>query len=477
MIAQLLNREFVASAAEMIARDLKDASRPEERRAGAAHISDQVDYGEFAAADAALSRAIEGELGPPAPARDLTPERPGSEGAAKPLEDFAYMPRNRELSLLQSALERWLTEHASEHVASEPPPDDRRGGGEETAITGTYLPDFPPEESDDRRWFGRFETSQPKVFSDPRWVSAVFAMGLRAAKGKRSFNPAPAILEEELRPDVRLVIVGDWGTGIERALKVRDRIAEELQRGLDAHLQQHVIHLGDVYYSGWEDEYRSRFLEPWPVPAGERERIGSWTLNGNHDMYSGGHGYFDTCLTDGRFAPQQQSSWFRMDTPAWRIVGLDTAWQDGDLQEPQAEQVAEWAARAGGRRLLLLSHHQLLSAYSHPIPELGSKLAPVLQGPGVDAWFWGHEHRCVLYTADQGVRNGRCIGHGGVPEYMPRTDADPYKPPAAWEFRGRKPKLGQPWNTFGFAVLDFDGPRVKVRYVDEDGNCVRREEL
>jgi hypothetical protein len=476
LIAQLLNREFMTAVAQMISVDLRDASSPDDRRSGAPHISDDVDYDEFAVAADALGAAIEKELTGEPPSEDLPGAAEGSEPPTKPREDFVYLPRSREVSLLQSALDRWLTEQASDYVADEPPPDDRRSGGQETAISSAYLPDFPPEESDDRRWFGRFETSSPKVFSDPRWISAVFAMGWRTANGRHDFNPQPALLED-LRPDVRLIIVGDWATGIDRALSVRDRIGEELERGLRDGLEQHVVHLGDVYYSGWKHEYESRFLGPWPVPANERDRIGSWTLNGNHDMYSGGHGYFETCLEDERFERQSRSSWFRIDTPNWRIIGLDSAWIDGDLQEPQPEQVAQWIAEAGGRRIMLLSHHQLFSAYSHDTKGLGEKLAPVLQDGGVDAWFWGHEHRCVLYEPSRGVKYARCVGHGGVPEYMPRTDADPYKRPAAWEFRGRKPKLGQPWNTFGFAVLDFDGSDVQVRYIDEDGNCVYREEL
>lgn len=478
MIAQLLNRDFMRSAATLIAKDLEAATKPDGRRGGAPHISDGVGDGELIAAGSALRTALDEELDDVEERLDKpSPEPQDGQSAEKPYEDFVYMPRSRAVSLLQSSLELWLTEQAPQHVSYEPPPDDRRGAGQEIAVTGAYMPDFPLEESDDRRWFGRFETSTPKVFSDPRWVSAVFAMAWGKAVGKHPFNPDPAVLDEELRPDARFIVMGDWATGIDRALKVRDQIARELERGLERGLQQQVVHLGDVYYSGWKHEYESRLLEPWPVPQDQRELIGSWTLNGNHDMYSGGHGYFDTCLKDERFAPQGQSSWFRMDTPNWRIIGLDTAWKDSDLQEPQPQQVAEWIASAGKRRIMLLSHHQLLSAYSHGIPILGQRLAPVLSNGGIDAWFWGHEHRCVLYEPTGGLEHGRCVGHGGVPEYMPRTEHDPYKPPSVWEFRGRKPKLGQPWNTFGFAVLDFDGPNIEVRYVDEDGNCVKRERL
>jgi hypothetical protein len=47
---------------------------------------------------------------------------------------------------------------------------------------------------------------------------------------------------------------------------------------------------------GEKDEYMERMFPFWPVTSAERNSIGSWSLNGNHDMYSGGEGYFDTLL-------------------------------------------------------------------------------------------------------------------------------------------------------------------------------------
>ena len=141
----------------------------------------------------------------------------------------------------------------------------------------------------------------------------------------------------------------------------------------------------------------------------------SWSLNGNHDMYSGGFGYFGTLLADPRFRAQRSpdgkpTSFFRLRSPSWDFVGLDTAWdtdvtsagQIAVLQDPQAEYVADVAA-GSSRRLVLFSHHQLVSFYDQA--DLGTtlpgKLAPVLQKDRVTAWWWGHEHRAVTYGAAQ----------------------------------------------------------------------------
>jgi hypothetical protein len=97
----------------------------------------------------------------------------------------------------------------------------------------------------------------------------------------------------------------------------------------------------------------------------------------------------------------------------------------------------------------------------------------------VRAWFWGHEHRCAFYAPHLGVEYARCIGHGGVPVYQFRTDNDPYKYPATYEFRDAFrtfPLSPERWALFGFAVLDLapDG-NASVSYVNENGTVHKTE--
>jgi hypothetical protein len=297
-------------------------------------------------------------------------------------------------------------------------------------------------------------------------VRSKLAEGIRLFRGKRDFNERPAPPCET--PDrMRLVIVGDWGSGLPRARKVADAMGTVLEEGLAGGLAQHVIHLGDVYYSGWGHEYRRRMLPHWPVQPEEARAIGSWSLNGNHDMYAGGYGYYDVLLGDARFARQAQSSYFSLVNKHWKILGLDTSWEDAALCAPQPT----WLAREleDPRRILLLSHHQLFSAYEGVSDALTTKVFPILEQRPIDAWFWGHEHRCMTYKPFANVGYGSCIGHGGVPVYQWHGEQDPYPSPGTYEYRAYLQKGLEHWALFGFAVLDFDGAKVAVHYIDENG--------
>ena len=308
--------------------------------------------------------------------------------------------------------------------------------------------------------------------TDSGWACVLLAEGIRKIRGFRRFNDRPAD-PVKIGNRARVVLVADWATGIPRAQKVGSAMREELFGDGGGGREQHVIHLGDVYYSGWEREYKKRFLPYWPVRENERDRVSSWCLNGNHDMYSGGFGYFDFLLADPRFARQQGSSYFSLRNDHWHILGLDTAYKDESLHGRQPEWV-ESELTSSGRAGLLLSHHQLFSAYDPVKPDLRDRVGRVLDAGRVRAWFWGHEHRCALYAPRDGVEYARCIGHGGVPVYAPSGAA-----PATvdYEFRDSFGGLFEHWSLFGFAVVDFEDDRMKVRYVNEDGQTHHEETL
>src|SRR5215510_47693 len=104
---------------------------------------------------------------------------------------------------------------------------------------------------------------------------------------------------------------------------------------------------------------------------------------------------------------------------------------------------------------------------------MNEKLAPVITAAGkIKSWFWGHEHRFMLFSESQNVEFGRLVGHGGVPVYMTHKEGDAYPQPGLYEARRFLPKLLglEHWAYFGFAVLDFTGDRIDVRYFDEEGN-------
>jgi hypothetical protein len=327
---------------------------------------------------------------------------------------------------------------------------------------------------------------------DPDWYVFI-AKGVleRLAEGNAPFNQAPAEYND-MAEDARLVIVGDWGTGLPRARDVATHMHEAIDTALASNRQVHVVHLGDVYYSGLETEDQRRFLDLWPVSREQAEAgVTSWSLNGNHDMYSGGFGYFGILLQDPRFKSQRSpdgrpASFFRLRSPFWDFVGLDTAWdtdvtsagQVAVLQDPQGRYAADVAA-GSSRKLVLFSHHQLVSVYDKG--DLGSTLpaglAPVLDRNRVTAWWWGHEHRAITYEAADGVRYPRCLGNGGVPILPDAAPPAGSAPSITWRSMRTVAEDGQVRARFGFAVLDLQPDRIEVAYVDDDGYTAHAETI
>jgi calcineurin-like phosphoesterase family protein len=335
---------------------------------------------------------------------------------------------------------------------------------------------------------------------DPLWLETKLAEGWAMLDRKPAFPAAPAE-PVHLARDARVIVVGDWGTGLPAAQQVARRIAERLEEGRGR--EQHLIHLGDVYYSGWREEYETRFLPYWPLSRGETDVL-CWALNGNHDMYSGGHGYFGFLLHDPRFRghwvsgsdAQPPASFFSLENDAWQILGLDSAYTDHDLADPQTEWIAEKVRAAPGRRTMLLSHHQPFSAYELPSQAMTGKVQQALGGEHqLDAWIWGHEHRATVYAdhLPPYLKLGACVGHGGVPQPMPDpplggaperqppADASAAAPAAAapeaaagyvpksWALEETETADGNAWLRGGFAVLDFDEANLAIQYVDEHG--------
>jgi hypothetical protein len=469
MIAQVLSRSFLLPWLDAVELELQ--SRVDKN---------DDDAGEFAAALADIAQARDtGIVGQPDDSADAGADRRRGWDDESTLDERSFFSRGPVMSLLQSAIEeRVEDEHAELMRRDDAEATRRRGFGDDLPpVTDTVLEIDDTDIEPGRRLFGRF---QPADF---RWVAEIgIAKALSMFRNRHPFNAQPADVVG-LADDARLVIVGDWGSGLPRAQRVAEHMRAKITEGVTAGRQVHAIHLGDVYYSGFGREYENRFLPYWPVKPEEADVISSWCVNGNHDMYSGGHGYFNTLLADPRFACQQQSSWFRIENEHWRIVGADTAWDERGihdsrtergLADPQASQLQQWAAE-DDKPFLLLSHHQLFSSYETPGPYLRHKLEPLLAAERIRAWFWGHEHKCVVYEPHDGVEYGRCIGHGGVPVY---TFGGPKQEPAiTWAERRELEGTLEPWAVFGFAVADFEGPRIHLSYIDEYGEQIYEETL
>lgn len=466
MIEQVLHRDFVLARLEEVSDFLSGEA---ERRGPATQAPEAEDLssGDY---DETLSHvrlalgaersSTTGQKGFEAPPSERRGETPA------PLDDFSYFSRDMVVSNLQYALEAYFTEgpdtRRDDERAGEAAPAGRRGG--EPAVTaGLRLPIGETRDLDNRRVFEQFS------ITDIGWVSSLLAMGVRRFRRRHDFSSTPPAPRRIAR-DARLLLIADWGTGIPRAAKVADHMREVLAQGLTSGREQHVLHLGDVYYAGWQKEYERRFLPFWPVDPARAGEIGSYCLNGNHDMYAGGFGYFDYLLAEPRFKPYHQGcSYFRLFNDDWNIMALDTAWDDNGLKNPQQDWVQQNLNAAG--RSMLLSHHQPFSAYKGESDgsSIRKKLQSTLDTGAVTAWFWGHEHRHVNYDSAMGVKYGRLIGHGGVPVYRSGDPDGGNSALARFVYRDSIDSGLEHWAKMGFAVLDFNGPSVAVRYINEDG--------
>jgi hypothetical protein len=276
----------------------------------------------------------------------------------------------------------------------------------------------------------------------------------------------------------RLALFGDWATGLYGAPVCAKTIAAGSRPDV-------VLHLGDTYYSGTDDEMNERLIAFWPEVTGALNR----TCNGNHEMYTGGDAYFKHALA--KFS--QPASYFAMQNDRWLLVGLDTAYADHDLHGDQVAWLEGLVSRAGDRKLILFSHHQPFSLLDSQGPKLVAKLANLLSAKRIFAWYWGHEHHCVLYEAHRawGLL-GRCVGHGGFPYFREEQFGQaPDRPtwrrlesknlvPAAIVLDGQNPYVKdheKEYGPHGYATLEFEGGDVFETINDADGTVLRAQPL
>jgi len=289
---------------------------------------------------------------------------------------------------------------------------------------------------------------------------------------------------------VQVAIAGDWGTGTNEAEVVTESMAPKNAR------PHYTIHLGDIYYVGDRPSIDENCLgqrnpanQYMPVEW-RHGQLGSFALNGNHEMYATGEPYFSTflpslgCIENGK-AIGQFVSFFCLENDYWRVIGLDTGYHSRGLPFlsslgrklplllPSCRlpgKLIEWLKTVVKiqddmhRGLVLLSHHQYYSAFEENYTRPAAQLSSLINRPVL--WFWGHEHRMVGYHL-QGPKNiqahGRCVGHGGMP--VERSEKSPNREMVLFadnRVYSRQDNFG--WN--GYVTLDFDDANLTVRYFD-----------
>lgn len=308
---------------------------------------------------------------------------------------------------------------------------------------------------------------------DPRWAeaAAVYAEYFVAQGKAIPYKSVKTILDpliETLPLQVRVAIVGDWGTGQQAALTVLSQI-----KGFNPQI---IVHLGDVYYAGTQYEYDNYFSAIWlqvfGVAPGQPGCPTLYNLSGNHDMYSGGQAYYKLLQSIG-----QPASFFVLRNNNWQLLSMDTGLHDANpvslghaptfLDRDEAAWVCDKVSKQGTRKTILFSHHQLFSGYEKigdsPVNQsLFTQLKEIL--PQTTMWFWGHEHNLVVFDKYFGIY-GRCIGHGAFPVGIdePPETVLPGVPVVASVHLDK----GVSFYRHGYAILDIDGPTASISYYED----------
>lgn len=270
---------------------------------------------------------------------------------------------------------------------------------------------------------------------DLKWLYAFgnYLLNLIHPGGIAPFGTNPFCEEMESGKDgtVRIMVIGDWGTGLFDKGDNYDPVKDILEM-VPVLKPDYLIHLGDVYYAGTEDrlppgEEQKNFLSLWP----KMPKKHSFTLNSNHEMYGGANGYFNIALgvkpaKTTPFSHQNGTSYFALTFGDWAIVGLDAAYHDpsslymlGGLGEessyPDQYELLR-KATANARKVMLLSHQTAMNTEGNtPLP-LWHDVENIVQP---DYWYWGHIHLGIVYSEQScigksGVK-ARCVGHSAVP--------------------------------------------------------------
>jgi hypothetical protein len=305
-------------------------------------------------------------------------------------------------------------------------------------------------------------TELPFDPSDPGWKTIAEEKLKAVSRGKHPFtsHTDQNSFRYELPRDASVALFSDWGSGEATAQRVMQQIA--------AARPTHAIHLGDVYYAGTPKESRERFLDIIERHGPSKDSCRYFALAGNHDYYSGGYAYFETILP----ALGQKASYFNLRNDQWQIIGLDSAYEEYGLQKPQLEWLTA-QLDPPARRSILLSHHQLFSPYDKRMTKstLLNKAKALL--PQIYAWFWGHEHRCVIMGDHLGIK-ARCVGHGSIPSSVPYGEPlFPDVPVVKVDERAAPDADGTCYH--GFALLRFRTDTIDVSYIDEYGELFFEE--
>jgi hypothetical protein len=308
---------------------------------------------------------------------------------------------------------------------------------------------------------------------DPLWELVAGTVWLENLLHKHPFPPGtPALIQ--IPDQVTIALAGDFGTG---NFGASDSPSTKISKFIPSLNPQITIHLGDVYYAGTSGEESSKLMNFWPKGS-----FGSFTLNSNHEMYSGGEPYFNEAVGGPVFNKfQSPFSFFALENTNWIIVGLDSAYNaevlklymDGSLGD-NAQLPFLGSLAQKGKKVIVLTHH-------NGLPESGVQPAQPLKlftdvigafdGARPPAyWYWGHVHAGVAYKPlkDHNDLRCRCVGHAALPWGL-ASDLQASQNVQWFEKCNAKDPENDLRVFNGFVLLQLDGADLTETFYDENG--------
>jgi len=324
---------------------------------------------------------------------------------------------------------------------------------------------------------------------DPGWIYALlmFAVYELGILKRHRFGDTPNIIDVNARRPLKIVIVGDWGTG---KFGSDGGPAVAVMKGIESLQPDIIIHLGDVYYAGTRFEERKKFRKMWPEDMEENR---SFTLNSNHEMYDGANGYFKTALkAGGPFSAQQQTSYFAIKHGDWLFLGLDSAFFSkpdklymngciGGAHGDQANWLRKHFSAHDPEKIVIFTHHTPTNLTGKEMTDgdspdsLWNEVRTALGNRSPGYWYFGHTHNAVVYSSTSAIGkagcHGRLVGHGAIPfgkayELPPVLKSGQIEYFANTFMESHKPRVR---NGFASIEIDNDGNMKECFYEVADG--------
>ncbi len=289
---------------------------------------------------------------------------------------------------------------------------------------------------------------------------------------------------------VSIALLGDWGAG--------DQASKEVMKRIDALSPDYIVHVGDVYYAGTPLEsspHGTKYLSPgeeyqnlldlWP-----QSYVGkSFTLNSNHEMYSGANGLFYDALGVSNnystpFNAQKGASCFAMEYCGWTLLGLDSAFTSPMLSAFMTGSIGastgfqrQWikGLEVNPEQTIVFTHHNGFADDCTFASPLWAEINDALNGDPY-AWYWGHVHNGIVYDAPitipsvKGKPSGfttntfsRCLGHAALPYGVASSLVGK---PITWKANSPKPSPSKELYN-GFAILTLTSLKGQLTGITE----------